>query len=217
MTDKEKKDLKPTDKSKDKSLGEGRRDFLKKVGVAGAVVGAATAVGGGMVANQVLAASAKDNGFRFNFSRMQLLADDAEGSAEFAAAVDEVVQQMMSDAEFANTILENTDGVGLIRAFNNNRRQIEPLIGKIDGRSKAGRYKKILVASELFQDVSGMDGVNFGDNSEELAVYRAEAGGEAVIASTCSGCDPSDPAILGCCIIHFWTWSEGGSCSPCNG
>lgn len=214
MTDKKKP--KGTLQNKAEVPKEDRRDFLKKVGVAGAV-GAATAVGGSMMASPVFADNANDNGFKFNFSRMKLLADDPEGSAEFANAVDEVVAQMMNDAEFATTILENTDGVGLIRAFNNNRRQIEPLVGKIDGRTKAGRYKKILFASELFQDVNGMDGVNFGNDSEELAVYRAEVGNEAVISSTCSGCDPSDPAVLGCCIVHFWTWSEGGSCSPCNG
>jgi hypothetical protein len=195
---------------------EDRRDFLKKMGVAGAV-GAATAVGGSMMAKSVHADGLADDAVRFDFSKMKFLVDDPEGCAEYVAAVDEVVEQMLDDPEFANTILENTDGVGLIRTFNNNRKQIEPFIGKIDGRTKAGRYKKLIHASELFHNVSGMDGVDFGDNSEELMVYRAEAGDEAVISSTCSGCSPSDPAVLGCCIVHFWSWSEGGSCSPCRG
>lgn len=189
-----------------------RRDFLKKVGTAGAL-GAATAVGGSLVAG---AATAEAEAVTFNFAKMDLLAKDPAGCAEYVAAVDEVVNQMLKDAQFANTILENTEGVRLIDVFNQNRKNIEPYIGKVDGRTKAGRYKKMLHAAELFHNTSGVDGVELGADSEELLVYK-EAAGDVVISSTCSGCSPSDPAVLGCCIIHFWTWSEGGSCSPCNG
>jgi len=184
-----------------------RRDFVKKVGAAAAA--------GAVMASMPKTASAAMTGPALNAKKLQELKNNQQTLKQFKQSVDAVVQNMVRDREFASMIMENADSVQLVNLYNSNRNTLDGLVGKIDGRTRVGKYCKVVVAAELFDNVSGLDEVKFVAGSEEVS-YGGNGAVPLGSSSTCSGCDPDDTAILGCCIVHFWGWTCTGSCTSCS-
>lgn len=130
---------------------------------------------------------------------------------EYLKAVSQVVQYLSTDAYARAAFLESADAATLTLLYNANASRLEPLFGKIDGRTREGRLAKIVHAAELFAGASGTDRSHFstGDatNSPQLAAELESSSS----SSSCSGCDVGG-TLLGCCIIHFWGWTSGGCC-----
>ena len=182
-----------------------RREFVKTVGAA--LTGAAV---GGSLPGTTRARDPSDSHFVLDTDKITALSGNLKARDDFVAATDHIIEDMLSDSDFANLLLESTDSIKLINSFNSHRRTLEPLVGKVDGRSKAGRYKKMIVAAELCSGAGGLDSAGYTQGSEEFSLVHQTA-------SSCSGCDRDDWAVLGCCIVHFWGWTYGGSCGSCSG
>jgi hypothetical protein len=110
---------------------------------------------------------------------------------------------MIKDPELRMSFLENTEGTLLVRIWNENKDILEPVLGHIDGRNLEGRLKKMVHVSELFDGVSGLDGVYMGEGDE---------GNSAQLSIWCPSCPACFWAThIGCCVTHYWGWS-GNSC-----
>ncbi len=192
-----------------------RRDVLKAI-VAGTAAGALGALPGGTAEGK---ASSQNqlNKYTLDAPKVQHIAENPEACAEYVAAVEEVVKAMVADPKFGSAVLEGVDSVLLINLFNENRLALESVVGRIDGRTLKGRYRKILYASELFQNVSGFDRVGYKAGAEEAIVFSGGAQSSATPASSSSSssCAPGTSSSYGCCVFHYWGWICGGSCSPC--
>jgi len=149
-------------------------------------------------------------------NKLKLLSTDPKCLKQYLDMVDEVVQSMLKDPKVAAQVLGHIDSVLLVNLFDANRREIEPVIGKVNGRSVEGRYRKIIHATELIEDVSGFDSSGLLHGAEEIGGFQ-NISVSSSSSSSCSGCDAGGSSFLGCCIIHFWGWSASDSgCSPCG-
>ncbi len=188
-----------------------RRQALQALGVATA----ALAVGDAS-AESFPVATATAVPLDLNRGRLQALMADADGKAQYLAMVEQVAQAMTHDKTYASAMLACVNNVELLNLYNKNRVEIEAVIGKLDGRTSLGRYKKILHASEFFRGVNSLDGVNLVTGTEEQALY-ASSSSSSSSGSVCGSCVPTVNWFLGCCIIHDWDWTAGMSgCSPCS-
>jgi hypothetical protein len=130
---------------------------------------------------------------------------------EYLKAVSQVVQYLSTDAYARAAFLESADAATLTLLYNANAARLEPLLGKIDGRTREGRLAKVVHAAELFAGASGTDRSHFttgegGNRTQDMAELV-----DSSSSSSCSGCDVGG-LLLGCCIIHFWGWTSGGCC-----
>jgi hypothetical protein len=148
-------------------------------------------------------------------NKFDYLRNDARARTEYLQAVREVKDYLLSDPAARAAFLESCDPMMLTMLYNANRATLEPVVGAHDGRTKDGRLMKIIHAAELFEGASGTDNAGLGTTGEELQIY-ASSSSSSSSSSSCSGCDIGG-TLLGCCIIHFWGWTSGGSCSPCKG
>ncbi len=194
---------------------KGRRDVLKAI-AAGTAAGAL----GGLKGESAQGATGwreQPEKFALNASKFKHIAENPKACMEYVTAVEEVVKAMVSDAKFGSAVLEGVDSVMLINLFNENRGVLEPVLGRMDGRTVEGRYRKILHASELFENVSGFDRVGYESGSEEAIVFSSGVQSSATPASSSSSssCAPGGATNYGCCVFHYWGWICGGSCSPC--
>lgn len=130
---------------------------------------------------------------------------------EYLKSVSQVVHYLSTDSYARAAFLESADAATLTLLYNANASRLEPVLGKIDGRTREGRLAKIVHAAELFAGASGTDRSHFnvGDRAGS-GMTEAELASSSS-SSSCSGCDVGG-TLLGCCIIHFWGWTSGGCC-----
>jgi hypothetical protein len=220
--------------TKNKTGVDSRKAFTRR----GAVKAAATAIIGTAAARRAKASERDEIANRLypyslNLARVnQLLAtkETDTGPRQYLKLVDQVAQKLVADPALASTILSSVDGVMLVNLFNMNRETLEPLVGRLDGRTREGRIRKILHASEFFREVAGFDRSGLLEGTEEYSTIRllscnpegvvhpdSSSSSSSSSGSTCGSCKPSSSWFLGCCIIHDWNWTAGMSgCSPCS-
>ena len=205
------------DRDQSSKKGLSRRSALRTIASAvplAAAGGALAGIAAGHPAsNTQLKQSSAVRDYTLAFNKLKLLTEDAKSRTQYLAMVDEVVGAMVKDGHIAAQVVTNTDSVLMVNLFNANRKRLEAVVGKVDGRTTEGRYRKIIHATELFEDVSGFDSAGLLHGAEEFGA-TAELSSSS---SSCSGCDAGGSSFLGCCIIHFWGWSASDSgCSPCG-
>ncbi len=214
-------------KKDDTSRKTSRRTALKGL-VTGAI--ASTTIGLGSRparAGQQDPTTAALQNYRMNHPRLDDMKGNPASRDQYLAMVQRVSSAMTQDPKLATTVLGCLDSVTLLNLFNQNRKEIEAVVGRVDGRTSEGRYAKMLHASELFENVNNFDRTKLLGDSEEIALYTRSATGEDALfavesssssssGSVCGSCGSSSYWFLGCCIIHNWDWSAGMSgCSPC--
>lgn len=180
-----------------------RREFLKKGSALVAGAGLAgiglSRAGCALTGEDVSSHKAAATEYPLDSVKMESLAKDSVLKEDFIAALDETVDAMMEDADLRIRFMENCDSALLLRLYRENAKELEPICGRLDARTSRGRLKILLLSSEMFQNVSGVDYVNWGD-SVDVEGANPELWG-------CSTC------LSGCCITHFWGWSGGsGAC-----
>ncbi len=185
-----------------------RRDFLKKGATAALGIGAVGTLSGGLAAGCVTdaatgtAAGALGTSFALNEAKYRQLTSFAEVQKEFAAALDEVVDGLLSDPDAFMSFMESTDAVGSLKVFEANSALLTELVGPTDPTTKRGRLKRILAVSEMYDGAANLDNPGFLDSLESSS------------SSSSGGCATNGSPTNGCCVIHTWGWSSGdGLCS----
>jgi|WetSurMetagenome_2_1015567.scaffolds.fasta_scaffold314697_2 hypothetical protein len=166
----------------------GRRSFLRT----GAVAIGAAAVGGAACtttspSTSPIAMAAPV----INAEKLQMFLNDPALQKSWLAQVKDVAHQLATDAALREKFLSNTESVRLIKIFNDHQSVLEPLVGTYDGRTLEGRMAKMVIAAEVFDNVSGPDfayeGLEYQDDK------------------CCSNYN-------GCCIVHSWGSYYGKYC-----
>jgi hypothetical protein len=169
--------------------GTGRRSFLKT----GAVAIGAAAVGGAACSTTATpqAPVATMAAPVINAEKLQMFINDPALQKTWLTQVKEVAQQLVADATLREKFLSRTESVRLVKLYNDNLSVIEPLMGKVDGRTPEGRMVKMVVAAEIFDNVAGFD---FGYEGLE---YQDD--------KCCS-------FMNGSCTAHYWGNYYGNYC-----
>jgi hypothetical protein len=140
------------------------------------------------------------------------LANDSRTRTEYLKSVTEVTRYLAKDAYARAAFLESADASLLTMLYNANRKTLEPVLGKLDGRTLEGRLSKIVHGAELFVGASGTDRSHYHTfEGEDAVMVMSSDSSSSSSGGSCSGCDVGG-TLLGCCIIHFWGWTSGGCC-----
>lgn len=185
-----------------------RRDFLKKGATAALGIGAVGTLSGGLAAgcttDAETAAAAASTGTKYalNEAKYRQLTSFPEVQQEFSAALDEVVDGLLSDPDAYASFMESTDALGNLKVFEANSELLTALVGETESTTKRGRLKRILAVSEMYDGAASLENPGFLDS---LASSSSSSSG---------GCATNGSPTNGCCVIHTWGWSSGdGLCS----
>ena len=175
-----------------------RRDFLRKGSVMGAVVAGIGISRAGCAIDQGPQQEPLNySDFPLDEGKLDALRNDDVVRSDYMAAVNETVQALLDDPELHIKFMECCDAVLLLKLFNENKAELEPVIGSFDVSTRDGRLAAILHSGELFHNVAGVDYAPYGNEVDPQWSIDG-----------CSG------TVNGCCITHFWGWSggDGGCC-----
>jgi hypothetical protein len=178
------------DKKRKKGItkkGAGRRSFL----TTGAVAIGAAAVGGAACSTTSSGTIATMATPSINAEKLQMFINDPALQKSWIAQVKDVAHQLATDATMREKFLTRTESVRLVKLYNDHESVLEPMIGKLDGRTLDGRMTKMVIAAEIFDNVAGFDfayeGLEYQDDK-------------------CCSC------LNGCCTAHTWGSYYGKYC-----